>query len=188
MHIGFWWGDLRGGDHLEDPGVDGRMKLIFFSRSGMGEWTGLIWLSIGTGECGKETSGNYLASWGTVSFSWRTLLHGVVSTMHLLCLENILLSQGCVVKSMASFKCRSTLIGVYSKFEETQMQFSTPIANSYSVHDMLRCLDLHQVCHIRKLCTRYKCEIFVRCHKISNNMRVIVTVYIVTCACHSSDA
>jgi hypothetical protein len=23
VHTGFWWGDLREGDHLEDPGVDG---------------------------------------------------------------------------------------------------------------------------------------------------------------------
>jgi hypothetical protein len=22
---GFWWGNLRGRDHLEDPGVDGRI-------------------------------------------------------------------------------------------------------------------------------------------------------------------
>jgi hypothetical protein len=25
VHTGFWWGDLRKGDHLKDPGVDGRI-------------------------------------------------------------------------------------------------------------------------------------------------------------------
>jgi hypothetical protein len=31
VHTGFWWGDLREGDHLENLGVNGRviLKLIF---------------------------------------------------------------------------------------------------------------------------------------------------------------
>jgi hypothetical protein len=27
MHTRFWWGNLREGDHLEDPGIDGRTIL-----------------------------------------------------------------------------------------------------------------------------------------------------------------
>jgi len=44
-------GNLRKRDHLEDPGVDGRIILTWiFGKWDVGVWTGLIWLRIGT--CG----------------------------------------------------------------------------------------------------------------------------------------
>jgi hypothetical protein len=50
VHTGFWWGDLREGDHLEDLGVDRRILLKWiFKKWDDGAWTGLIWLRIGTG-------------------------------------------------------------------------------------------------------------------------------------------
>jgi len=32
VYTGFWWRNLREGDHLEYPGVDGRIILRFFRK------------------------------------------------------------------------------------------------------------------------------------------------------------
>jgi hypothetical protein len=50
-HIqGFGRGNLRERDHLEDPGIDGRIIFRWiFRKWDVGAWTGLSWLMIGTG-------------------------------------------------------------------------------------------------------------------------------------------
>ena len=48
--IGFWWGKVRGRDHLEDPELCGRIILRWiFTKWDVVAWTGSGWLRIGTG-------------------------------------------------------------------------------------------------------------------------------------------
>jgi hypothetical protein len=63
LHTGFKWGDLRGRDHIEELGVDGRRILKWIFR----KWDGsmyYIYLAqdrgqmTGACECGNEPSGS----------------------------------------------------------------------------------------------------------------------------------
>jgi hypothetical protein len=50
VYAGFWWGNLKERDHLEEPGPDGRIILRrIFRKWDVGAWTSSIWLKIGTG-------------------------------------------------------------------------------------------------------------------------------------------
>ena len=54
-----WWGVLKEIGHLEDLGLSGRITLNWVFKTWDREiWSGLIWLRIGTGECGNEFSGS----------------------------------------------------------------------------------------------------------------------------------
>jgi len=48
VDTGFWWGNPRERDHLENPGVGGRIILRrIFGKWDVRVWTGSIWLRIG---------------------------------------------------------------------------------------------------------------------------------------------
>jgi hypothetical protein len=49
VYTGFWWGNLRERQHLEDPRIIGRTILRWiFRKQDVGVLTGSIWLRIGT--------------------------------------------------------------------------------------------------------------------------------------------
>ena len=78
MHTGFWWGNLTERDHLEDQGIDGRWYLQEVGND-LAQDRGQL---ASTCKSDNEPSvsikcGNFLTDLEPVSFSRRTLLHGV---------------------------------------------------------------------------------------------------------------
>ena len=50
MYTGFWLGDLRERDHMEELDVNEMIILIkIFKRWNVESWTGLMWVRIGKG-------------------------------------------------------------------------------------------------------------------------------------------
>jgi hypothetical protein len=72
VHAGFWLGYLRGSDHLEDPGVDGRKILRWSSKKWDG---GMNWIDL-----------------AQVRDRWRAPLNAIMSTWILEIVGNFLTS------------------------------------------------------------------------------------------------
>jgi hypothetical protein len=49
VHTGFWWGNPKERDNLEDRGIDWWIILKWIFRKGVEAWTGLISVRTGTG-------------------------------------------------------------------------------------------------------------------------------------------
>ena len=88
VHTGLWWGDLGEEDHLQDLSVDGRTRvnciLKEYYPKGV-DWIDLAqdrdkWRAVVNAVTNLRVPWNaehFFNSWGTVSFSGRSLLHGV---------------------------------------------------------------------------------------------------------------
>ena len=85
VHKGFWCGNVRERDHLEDPGVDGKiiLKFIFRKWDGSKDWNDLVqdrdgWQALVNVVVKLQVTlnvGNLLASCEPVVFSRWTLLN-----------------------------------------------------------------------------------------------------------------
>jgi hypothetical protein len=89
VYTGFWWGNLRKRDHLEDPGIGRRIILIWIFRKWDGggmdwndlaqerdRWQAFVYVVMNLWV--PYNAGNFLTILEPVSFS-RTLLHGVIT-------------------------------------------------------------------------------------------------------------
>ena len=95
--IGSWWGNRSERDHWGDLGVDGWIILGWISRRwDVGMWTGLGWpriqtrwrtlVSVVMNLRVPWNAGNFLTSCKPVSFSRRTLHHGVSKYTYWTCI------------------------------------------------------------------------------------------------------
>jgi hypothetical protein len=102
--IGFWWGNLRERDHWEDPGIGGRIIIMMALQEvecGGMDWIGLAqdkdrWRESVNSVMNlrvQQNAVNFLTSYKPVSFSRRTLIHGVSKLyftyiIHLICISS----------------------------------------------------------------------------------------------------
>ena len=87
MYSALWWGNLKGRDHLEDPGTDGRiiLRLIFRKLARRGRNCSLAqdkdrWWALVNSVMNLQVplnARNFLSSCEPVHFPRRTLLHRV---------------------------------------------------------------------------------------------------------------